>query len=92
MELDRFADALIIIRGEIDKIAKGVYKKDDNPLVNAPHTESHVTADEWKHCYTRQVAAFPAKWIKARGKYWPSIGRNDDAYGDRNFCGSLKNY
>ena len=82
-ELDRFCDALIAIRGEIAKIEAGEWPKDDNPLKNAPHTAEVVTADLWSHPYSRQVAAFPAPWVKA-GKFWPSVGRVNDVYGDRN--------
>jgi len=83
-ELDRFIEALIKIREEIDKVEKGVYDKNDNPLKNAPHTADHVVASEWNHKYTREEAAYPLPWVKTRGKYWPPVGRIDNAYGDRN--------
>ena len=83
-ELDRFIDAMIKIREEIDKVEKGVYDKLDNPLKNSPHTAQHVTGIEWNHKYTREEAAYPLPWIGIRGKYWPAVGRIDNAYGDRN--------
>jgi len=90
--LDRFADALIKIREEIQKVADGVYSKKDNPLKNAPHTHSALLKAEWSHPYTREEAAYPLPWIKARGKYWPSVSRIDDPYGDRNFVCSLNGF
>lgn len=88
-ELDRLAQALLKIREEIDLIEQGTYTKEDNPIVNSPHTQEDVTASEWKHCYSREVAAFPLPWVSQRGKYWPPVGRADEPYGDRNFCGKL---
>ena len=82
-ELDRFCDALIQIRDEIAKVEKGEWDKQNNPLKHAPHTQHVVTADEWTRPYSRQTAAFPAPWIK-EFKFWPSVGRIDSAYGDRN--------
>lgn len=82
-ELDRFCDAMIAIRSEIDSVAQGVWPEDDNPLSNAPHTAAAVTADSWSHPYSREVAAFPASWVRAH-KFWPAVGRVDNAYGDRN--------
>jgi glycine dehydrogenase len=89
-ELDRFCDAMISIRSEIEQVANGVWPADDNPLVNAPHTQARIVADDWTHPYSRLVAAFPAGLhagpIAARGadKYWPPVARIDGAYGDRN--------
>jgi glycine dehydrogenase len=80
-ELDRFIETLISIYYEIQEIART--KNADNPLVNAPHTETEVTADTWNHSYSRQLAAFPLNWIR-ENKYWPAVARIDDAYGDRN--------
>ncbi|MBO0867152.1 MAG: aminomethyl-transferring glycine dehydrogenase [Micromonosporaceae bacterium] len=80
-ELDRFVDAMIAIRGEIDKVASGQWPAGDNPLVNAPHTAAVLTADEWPHPYPRSVAGYPAG--AADGKYWPPVGRIEGAYGDR---------
>ncbi|MFG1954362.1 aminomethyl-transferring glycine dehydrogenase [Micromonospora sp. NPDC048830] len=82
-ELDRFCDAMIAIRGEIDKVASGEWPAGDNPLVNAPHTASMVSADEWGHAYPRSVGAYPAGVDRA-GRYWPPVRRIDGAYGDRN--------
>ncbi|MBX3386381.1 MAG: aminomethyl-transferring glycine dehydrogenase [Phycisphaeraceae bacterium] len=84
-ELDRFCDAMIAIREEIRLIEKGAYDKTDNPLKHAPHTIGMVSADEWKHAYTRQAAAYPAgaPWLK-EAKFWPPVGRVDNPYGDRN--------
>ncbi|MFM1871202.1 MAG: hypothetical protein RL398_624, partial [Planctomycetota bacterium] len=82
-ELDRFCDALIAIRQEIREIEEGKLDKQDNPLKNAPHTAEAVTADEWKHSYSRERAAFPAPWTKVH-KFWPSVARVNDVHGDRN--------
>ena len=85
-ELNRFVDALIAIRGEIAKIEAGEWPKDNNPLINAPHTAEMVMAEEWTYTYSRKKAAFPIDGIKEH-KFWPTVGRVDDAYGDRNlFC------
>ncbi|MFM8386747.1 MAG: aminomethyl-transferring glycine dehydrogenase [Planctomycetia bacterium] len=82
-ELDRFCDALIAIRKEIARVESGALDRKDNPLKNAPHTAAHVTADTWAHPYTRQEAAYPAPWTRQH-KFWPSVGRVDNVYGDRN--------
>jgi glycine dehydrogenase len=82
-ELDRFCDALVSIRSEIDEIAVGIADREDNPLKNAPHTAAMVTADEWTHPYSRAIAAYPAPWSREH-KFWPSVRRIDNAYGDRN--------
>jgi len=82
-ELDRFCDALIAIRGEIQDVIDGKTSKDDNPVHNAPHTARAVTATEWAHPYSRETAAFPAPWTRIH-KFWPAVGRIDDVYGDRN--------
>ena len=83
-ELDRFAQALIQIKAEIDLVQQGKYDKVDNPLKNAPHTLEHLTQSEWNHCYSREVAAYPLQYIRERGKVWPSVGRIDGVKGDRN--------
>jgi glycine dehydrogenase len=89
-ELDRFCDAMIAIREEIARIEAGEWPTDDNPLVNAPHTQGQVTADEWTHPYSRRVGAFPAGlhagplYADGFDKYWPPVGRIDGAFGDRN--------
>ncbi len=82
-ELDRFCDAMIAIRAEIQQVELGLLDRADNPLKNAPHTAAAVTADEWDHAYTREQAAWPAPWTR-EAKFWPSVGRVDNAYGDRN--------
>jgi glycine dehydrogenase len=81
-ELDRFCDAMIAIRGEIDRVAAGEWPADDNPLSNAPHTAAMVTGDEWTRPYPRSLAAYPAGVDRA-AKYWPPVRRIDQAYGDR---------
>ncbi|MDI6426183.1 aminomethyl-transferring glycine dehydrogenase [Cronobacter dublinensis] len=82
-ELDRFIDAMLAIRGEIDRVAQGEWPQDDNPLVNAPHVQREL-AQVWEHAYSRELAAFPAGF---ENKYWPTVKRLDDVYGDRNlFC------
>ena len=83
-ELDRFCDAMIAIRVEIDKVAAGDWPADDNPLVNAPHTVEMVSADDWGHAYPRSVAGYPGGHRERSAKYWPPVRRVDGAYGDRN--------
>lgn len=93
-ELDRFCDALIAIRKEIADIENGTTDKLDNPLKNAPHTATLVTANEWNHSYSRQTAAFPLPYVAAY-KFWPSVGRVNDSYGDRSLicaCPPLESY
>ncbi len=82
-ELDRFCDAMIAIRHEIAMVAAGDYDAADNPLKNAPHTASMLISGDWKHCYDRETAAYPAGGDR-RAKYWPPVRRIDQAYGDRN--------
>jgi len=82
-ELDRFCDAMISIAGEAAKVADGTWPEDDNPLVNAPHSADVVMAEDWPHAYGREVAAFPVPGLKG-DKYWPVVGRIDNAHGDRN--------
>lgn len=81
-EIDRFCDAMLSIRREIDRVASGEWPSDDNPLHNAPHTAADLTADEWTHAYPREIAGWPAGHVTAR--YWPPVSRIDGAYGDRN--------
>jgi glycine dehydrogenase len=88
-ELDRFCDAMIAIRNEIRAIENGNADKADNVLKNAPHTSAVATATEWTHAYSREEAVFPAAWVKA-AKFWPSVGRVNNTYGDRNLvCACL---
>jgi glycine dehydrogenase len=82
-ELDRFCEALIAIRQEIEEVVTGKADPKDNVLKNAPHTAAAVSADEWTHPYSREKAAFPLPWVKAN-KFWPSVARIDNPYGDRN--------
>jgi len=82
-ELDRFCEALIAIRGEIQAVIDGKADRSDNVLKNAPHTPGAVTAEEWAHPYSREQAAFPLAFVRAN-KHWPAVGRIDNPYGDRN--------
>lgn len=85
-ELDRFCDALSMIRQEVRDIAAGNMDRVNNPLKNAPHTAEVVSGDSWERPYSRQLAAFPAEWTRG-SKFWPAVGRIDGVYGDRNlFC------
>jgi glycine dehydrogenase len=93
-ELDRFAEALASIRAEIEDIARGALPKDDNPLKRAPHTLEAVLSDGWNRAYSRERAAFPLAWVRER-KFWPSVGRVDNAFGDRNLvcaCPPVEDY
>ncbi len=81
-ELDRLIEALIAIRGEIAAIEEGRADRQDNPLVNAPHTARAVTAETWTHAYSRETAAFPADWT-LENKFWPAVARVDNGYGDK---------
>ena len=82
-ELNQFIDALLIIREEIAEVERGDVDKKDNVLLNAPHPEYEVVADEWQHSYSRQKAAYPAEWVKAN-KFWIPVARVDNGWGDRN--------
>ncbi len=93
-ELDYFCDAMISIKNEITKIINGVWPINNNPLVNAPHTVQLIADDNWKFSYNRELAAFPSERVKEH-KYWPSVRRIDNAFGDRNLictCPSIKDY
>jgi len=83
IELDRFIQAMIAIRDEIRAIENNEVDRDDNALRNAPHTAAMAMAENWAHDYTRERAAFPVASLKQH-KYWPAVGRVDNAYGDRN--------
>lgn len=100
-ELDRFCDAMIQIRKEIDQVEAGVWPADDNPLHNAPHPYLRISVDEWSHPYSRSTAAFPSGLRPGpigsggRDKYWPAVSRIDGAFGDRNLvctCGPVSDY
>ena len=93
-EMDRFCNALISIKKEIDKVEQGEFDKIDNPLKNAPHTYLELAANEWEHKYTREQAAFPNEFLR-HNKYWAPVGRVDNVYGDRNLvcsCPSMDEY
>lgn len=93
-ELDRFVEALVCIKKEIEEVQNGTYPADDNVLKNAPHTQTMLLADEWTHAYSRSKAAYPVAYLK-ENKFWPSTARVDDGYGDRNLmcsCVGLENY
>ena len=94
VELDRFIEAMISIRNEINQIEEGTYSVEDSPLRNAPHCAEKVTSDNWQYKYSRSIAAYPAE-LKGRNKYWPPIGRVDNVYGDKNLmcsCPSMSDY
>lgn len=93
-ELDRFCDALIAIRGEIDKVKNGEWPLESNPLVHAPHTQADLREEKWDRPYSREIACFPSAHTKA-SKYWPTVNRVDNVYGDRNLvcsCPSIDSY
>lgn len=93
-ELERFIETMIAIKGELEDIKAGKADKNDNVLKNAPHTALEITADEWKHAYSRTKAAYPLAWI-AENKFWPAVARVDNGYGDRNLictCAPMESY
>jgi glycine dehydrogenase len=93
-ELDRFCDAMVSIHGEIMSVANGEADANDNVLKNAPHTADSVIADDWKHAYSREQAAYPLPYLRQH-KFWPSVGRVDNVHGDRNLvctCDSVEAY
>ncbi|MGZ3775091.1 MAG: aminomethyl-transferring glycine dehydrogenase [Bdellovibrio sp.] len=93
-ELDRFIDAMITIRNEITAVESGKMDKENNALKNSPHTAQMMMKPEWNHPYSREDAAYPVEWLRAN-KFWPSVGRVDNAYGDRNLicsCPSIEEY
>lgn len=93
-ELDRFIDAMISIREEIKEIENGIADREDNVLKNSPHIAVELISDNWNHSYTREKACFPVSWIK-ENKFWPSVGRVNNAYGDRNLvcsCPPMEEY
>ena len=94
VELDRFIEAMISIRDEINQVLEGTYSIEDSPLRNAPHCAEKVTSDNWQYEYSRSMAAYPVE-LKGRNKYWPPIGRIDNVYGDKNLmcsCPSMSDY
>ncbi|MGL1001682.1 aminomethyl-transferring glycine dehydrogenase [Vibrio vulnificus] len=93
-ELDRFCDAMIAIREEMTKVKNGEWPLENNPLVNAPHTQVDLMEEQWDHPYPREIACFPSAATK-RSKYWPTVNRVDNVYGDRNLvcsCPGIENY
>ena len=94
VEIDRFIDALISIREEIAKVESGQWTLDNNPLVFAPHTSEDVLDPNWDRAYARDYAAFPCEAVK-QNKFWPTVTRIDDVYGDRNLicsCPDIDSY
>ena len=93
-ELDRFIEVMVAIRQEVQDIIDGNSDKENNPIKNAPHTLKVALSDDYNYPYSREKAAFPATWIK-ESKYWPTVGKADDAYGDRNLvcsCAGIEEY
>ncbi|MBG5919067.1 aminomethyl-transferring glycine dehydrogenase [Providencia stuartii] len=93
VEIDRFIEAMLSIRNEIDKVANGEWTLEDNPLVNAPHVQTELV-EQWEHVYSRELAVFPTSATKAN-KYWPAVKRLDDVYGDRHLhcsCVPIEDY
>jgi len=93
-EIDRFCTAMISIYQEIMEIKKGNFDKIDNPLKNAPHTVEEVSASDWNHKYSREVAAYPNVYLRKK-KYWPPVSRIDNVFGDRNLvctCPPVSDY
>jgi len=85
-ELDRFCEAMISIHAEMTAVLDGTADKQNNVLKNAPHTTTQIASEKWEHPYSRRQAAFPAPWLRDH-KFWPSVARIDNVYGDRNlFC------
>lgn len=94
-ELDRFCDAMLEIRKEIDEVASGIMETESNVLTNAPHTALIVTSDEWPYSYSRKKAAYPLDYLTTGSKFWPSVSRVDSAFGDRNLicvCPPIESY
>jgi len=93
-EIDRFCEAMIAIRHEIDAVARGELPRDDNPLKRAPHPAEDVAASDWARAYSREQAAYPVESLRAT-KYWPPVARIDNPYGDRNLvctCPPIEDY
>ena len=96
-ELDRFIDAMISIRKEIELVEKGTLPRDNNMLVNAPHSITSLigSSESWNRPYSMKVAGYPVASLLTHGKFWPSVGRLDDVYGDRNIictCPPMETY
>tara|TARA_Y100001970_G_scaffold265271_1_gene352707 strand:- start:2492 stop:5341 length:2850 start_codon:yes stop_codon:yes gene_type:complete len=85
-EIDKFCNAMNKIAQEINKISEGIWSKEDNPIINSPHTAEMITNNDWNHCYSREEAVFPLVAVQ-NNKYWPPVGRINNAFGDKNlFC------
>ncbi|MCB9033785.1 MAG: aminomethyl-transferring glycine dehydrogenase [Chitinophagales bacterium] len=94
VELDRFCEAMIAIKQEIDAIENGTYTKEDNPVINAPHILQEIVGDEWTHAYSRKVASYPLPYLQDH-KFWASVAKIDNTYGDRNLmctCTPIEDY
>ncbi|MFT4789163.1 MAG: glycine dehydrogenase, partial [Paraglaciecola sp.] len=94
VELDRFVEAMVCIRAEVAKVESGEWSATDNPLLNAPHTLEDICDANWNHSYDRQTATYPVPFV-AKSKFWPTVNRIDDVFGDRNLicaCPSLDSY
>ena len=94
-ELDIFCDAMLSIKKEIEEVIAGDADKENNVLHNAPHTLAEITADEWTYPYSRAKAAFPLDYLRGTRKFWATVGRINNAYGDRNFictCAPISDY
>ena len=93
-ELDRFCEAMIEIKSEINEIADGIVEAEDSVLLNSPHTIDLLISDNWRFNYSREKAVYPLPWVQ-RHKFWPTVRRLDDAYGDRNLicsCAPISSY
>jgi glycine dehydrogenase len=93
-ELDRFCEAMISIRNEVAEIESALADETNNVIVNAPHTAVMVISDSWSKPYSREKAAYPLNWV-SENKFWPSVGKIDNAYGDRNLvcsCAPIEAY
>jgi glycine dehydrogenase len=93
-QLDRYCDAMLTIYQEAEAIAQGEIDPEDNPLKNAPHTAESIICGDWSHPYSREQAAYPAPWTKEH-KFWTTVGRINNAYGDRNLicsCTGMEAY
>jgi len=93
-ELDRFIDAMIAIRSEIDEIASGRADKKENVIKFAPHTAKAVVSSDWNRSYSRERAAYPLPWVR-ENKFWPAVARVDNVYGDKNLicsCPPIESY
>lgn len=94
-ELDRFCDALLSIRKEIEDVVTKKVQANESPLKRAPHTVDMIYAEQWDRPYSRETAAFPAPWVNPGNKFWPTVGRIDNVYGDRNLvctCPPVSDY